>query len=165
MFTLPNVDYGRDLNAKVTQDFTYGEFVSSMTAVRYEIENVPSDEEWQNIELLCRLVLQSLRDKIGAINITSGFRCKELNDAIESNDYSFHRFGCAVDIEPAEVDLFEGFQMATMFPFTELIAEFFPDGWIHIGYQKGRTDHIIKLKDDAHNYTEVSLKYIKEIYG
>lgn len=168
MYVLKGVDYGRDLMATVkgTKNFQYWEFISSETAVRNGIANVPTDEEWQNIEYLAKNALQPLRDRIGKpLDINSGFRCKKLNDLVGSSDASFHRLGCAADIDSDTVDLMDILETASMLPHTEIIAEFFPHGWVHIGLQKNRSDQVVKLKDDNHNYARMSVNKIKEIYA
>lgn len=168
MYVLSNVSYGRDLNATVKgcKNFTYGEFVSSETAVRNGIANVPNEQEWQNIEYLVKNALQPLRDKIGVpLTINSGFRCKKLNDLVGSSDASFHRLGCAADVDSDTVGLMEILETANSLTHTEIIAEFFPHGWVHIGLQSGRADQVVKLKDDEHNYARMSVDQIKEIYA
>ena len=60
--------------------FTLSEFTRSFIAERYGIENNPSDAQIQNIECLCGLILDPLREFIGhPIYITSGFRVPRLN--------------------------------------------------------------------------------------
>jgi len=44
--------------------------------------------------------------------------------------------------------------------YKELIAEYFPAGWIHISYQKGNNKKILKLKDRYNNYAVVDIDYI-----
>lgn len=52
----------------------------------------------QNIELLCIMVLQPLRDKLGYIQILSGKRSRELNMALQGSKTSDHLNGSAVDV-------------------------------------------------------------------
>ena len=39
-----DVDYGRDLEAYITPNFRYGEFVASETAMKYGIKNIPKQQ-------------------------------------------------------------------------------------------------------------------------
>ncbi len=51
-------------------------------------------------------------------------------------------------------------------PFTELIAEYFPGGWVHVGIIKGREkEKVLKLKDDKNNYRKLTIEELKELYA
>ena len=124
-------------------NFRLAELIRSETATKKDIPNMPSEVQAENLRLLARRVLQPVRDHFGVpIKVTSGFRSPELNKAINGSPTSFHSHGMAADIEfmdPEEgrlIDLFE-FIHDTL-PFTELIAEEFPNGWVHVAYAKGR---------------------------
>jgi len=160
----------RDLRAKIlgAPDFRYGELIKSDTAIRLGIANIPNEEQWVNLETLAVKVLQPVRDVFGSIRVTSGFRCPELCLAIRSSTSSNHTRGEAGDIEPLRrnVSLLNilSFIYETL-EFRELIAEYFPEGWVHVAYRKGANDRYLKLKDANHNYEAVSLDYIKQKYS
>jgi zinc D-Ala-D-Ala carboxypeptidase len=159
----------RDLNAKIpgAEGFTYKEFVKSDTATRKGIKNEPTEEQWKCIELLAKEVLQPIRNEFGRIRITSGFRSVELCEAVGSSSKSNHTRGEASDIEPLEkgITLFDILEFIhDNLEYRELIAEFFPAGWIHVAYREGGNIKKLKLKDDKHNYEEVSLNYLKTLY-
>lgn len=167
---LDGIDYGRDLNAKIpgAPNFEYGEFVSSETAVKYGIANVPTEEEWKNIEAYAVNIAQPLREKCGRIKISSGFRCEKLNShpKVGGSKTSHHRHGKAGDLEPMDCSLMELLEAAAQLPYAELIAEYFDkDGWVHTAYDDGFKAGYIKIKDANHDYDRVSLDYIKQIYG
>lgn len=166
-YILPNVEYGRNLDTYITKNFQYWEFVSSDKAVRLSIKNIPTEQEWQNIETLVKEVLQPLRDKLGKpITINSGFRCKELNDAVQSSDTSFHRLGCAADIDSDTIPLMDILDAAyDGSKWTEIIAEYFPHGWVHVAYKAGDSRKMLKLKDAKHNFKKVSKEYLDNLYG
>jgi zinc D-Ala-D-Ala carboxypeptidase len=158
-----------DLESKIpgAEDFRYKEFIKSDTALRKNISNIPSKHHWRNIEKLAINVLQPSRNVFGPIRITSGYRSKELNLEIRGSKNSLHCFGYAADIEPIS----EGIELMDLLEwiyhncdFQELIAEFFPLGWVHVGYVEGRNERILKLKDDFHDYEVVSLNYLKDLY-
>lgn len=165
-YVIDGVDYGRDLDAYVSKNFQYWEFVSSDKAVRLGIKNVPTEAEWKRIEALVKDVVQPLRDKLGSpIIINSGFRCKALNDAVGSTDTSFHRLGCAVDIDSDNIPLKKILDAAYSLPkWSEIIAEYFPNGWVHVGYNVGDNRKMLKLKDNNHNYEQVSKVKLDAIY-
>ena len=161
-----DTDYGRDLTANISENFKYWEFVSSEKAMEYGIKNIPNEQEWQNIEFVVKTILQPLRDKLGIpLTVNSGFRNNELNIKAGGSPASFHRLGCAVDVDTHEIPLVKLLEAAHELPeWSEIIAEYFPGGWVHIAHKKGDNRKMLKLKDNKHNFTKVTLEYIKNIY-
>lgn len=82
-----------------TPHFKLSEFVSSETAEKQGIENNPSPEAVENLRLLSVHTLEPLREALGLpIVITSGYRCKALNDIIAHHSQrSQHMEGRAAD--------------------------------------------------------------------
>lgn len=160
----------RDLKAKIpgALNFRYGEFIKSQTATRMGIPNEPTEEQWQAIERLAVHVLQPVRDEFGPIRITSGYRSPDLCMAIGSSSISNHTRGEAADFEPAGtgVSMMEIIKfIERKLPYRELIAEYFPGGWIHVAYREGGNDRFLKLKDKQHNYSRVAIGDLEDIYG
>lgn len=160
----------RNLNSKIpgAPNFKYKEFIKSSTATRLGIDNIPSEQEWKNIEELAVNILQPIRQKFGRIRITSGFRSKQLNKSIGGSTSSNHCRGEAADIEPLEdgvtlIDILE--YIINNLEFRNVILEFPPDGWVHVDYRSGGNVKVIKLKDKSHNYSKMSLNDIKNLYG
>lgn len=117
---------------KLSENFTLKELTDSETALRLGLDNTPNQVETANLKRLAEFLekVRSLLNK--PIIINSGFRSKAVNDAIESNDRSQHRLGCAADIRvpgmtPNEVcsRIFK-----SDLQFDQLIREF--DSWTHI---------------------------------
>lgn len=160
----------RNLRDKIpgAPSFKYREFVRSEVATRLVIKNEPNEEQWQNIELLAKNVLQPVRDRFGRIKITSGFRCEELNKRIGGSEFSNHCRAEAADIEPMEkgVTLFEVLEwIYENLEFRTVIAEHFDkDGWIHIDYRVGGNLKRLRLRDDEHKYEDVSIKFLRKLY-
>jgi uncharacterized protein YcbK (DUF882 family) len=97
------------------------------------IDNVPNSTEINNLKRVAELlevVRVVLNNKFVMIN--SGFRCKELNDAVGSKDTSQHRLGCAADIRVSGLSPDQVVQAIKNSPiqFDQLIREF--DSWTHI---------------------------------
>lgn len=165
---LPNVDYGRDLDASIpnANNFKYGEAVESETAVALGIANVPTEAEWKVIETVAVFMLQPLRNKKGRLKVSSWFRCAELNrhPDIGSSATSFHEKGAAVDLEPQECSLMELLEEAYKLNFSEIIAEFFPNGWVHVAFLRGDDRRRLKLKDKLHHFKLVTIDYIRKLY-
>lgn len=86
-------------NIMFTPHFKLSEFVSSATAEKQGIENNPSPEAVENLRLLSIHTLEPLREALGLpIVITSGYRCKALNDLIAHHSQrSQHMEGRAAD--------------------------------------------------------------------
>ena len=148
-------------------NFKYIEFIKSQTAIRRNIDNTPEKSHIQNIESLVDNGLQSIRDKFGPTIITSGYRSPKLCEAIGSSIYSNHTNGSTADFEPlySNIKLIEILNFIhNNLEYRELIAEFFPNGWIHYSYLKNGNKRQLKLKDSNHNYDLVSIEYINSIY-
>ena len=162
----PDVDYGRDLTQHITPNFKYGEFVASEKAMQYGIKNIPNEQEWQNIEFVAKTILQPLRDKLGIpLTVNSGFRNSKLNKLAGGSETSFHRLGCAVDVDTVKIPLINVLEAAYELPeWSEIIAEYFPQGWVHIAHKKGDNRKMLKLKDSNHHFSKVTLDYIQGIY-
>lgn len=159
----------RDLNAKLPDapSFRYREFVRSQTAARKGIENKPTEAQWRCIELLAKEVLQPVRDEFGSLRITSGFRSVELCEAVGSDKNSNHARGQAADIEPVDFKIKLVDVIAFIYnelEFRTIIAEYFPDGWVHVVYRQGGNDKNLKLKDKDHHYQVVELDYLRDLY-
>lgn len=164
----------RDINSYIKLEdgsdssFTFREFITSQEAERRGIKLLPTEEQWTNIENLVREVLQPIRNKFGALRINSGFRSVELSNAIGSSTTSNHNYGFAADIEPynPNIKLIEIINFIHKeLDYSELIAEYFPTGWVHVAYNKVKKTKDIKLKDKTHNYSVVSLDELNKIYG
>lgn len=79
--------------------FTLAELCKSDTANRRRIVNVPTFKQVENLNNLCRLVLDVAREKYGKpITVTSGYRCPALNSAVGGVYNSQHITGAAADI-------------------------------------------------------------------
>ena len=83
----------------LSKNFTLQELTYSATALRLGIENSPSKEGILKLTLLATSVLQLLRDRIGALRITSGYRSPQLSEAIGSSSNSQHCRYEAVDLQ------------------------------------------------------------------
>ena len=165
-YILPNVNYGKDLNMSIpgAPDFKYGNFVSSEIAIRNGIANIPDAATWLKIEALAVDILQPLRNKLGPIGINSGYRCEALNTLAKSTNASFHRTGGGADLHPYNCSLMTLLEEAMKLPISECIAEYFPNGWVHIGYLKNNSARALKLKDATHNYVRIELGALKALY-
>lgn len=86
-------------NHLLSPHFALLEFTESATAKKYGIDNSPPVEVVANLKGLCDHLLEPLREELGMpVIITSGYRCKELNDIISHHaNRSQHLAGYAAD--------------------------------------------------------------------
>ena len=131
---------------QLSKNFTLEEFTFSPTAIKKGILNKPTELEVSNMEALCENVLEPLREwlnegsrkKVG-IKISSGYRCKHLNDIIGGSKSSQHMTGQAVDIDLGDkcADAFK--YIRENLDFDQMIWEFGNDeqpNWIHVSFTK-----------------------------
>tara|TARA_R100001129_G_scaffold186658_1_gene179776 strand:+ start:8090 stop:8524 length:435 start_codon:yes stop_codon:yes gene_type:complete len=117
---------------QLTPNFSLEELTASQIASRRGIDNTPNSVQLSNLRRLATL-LQEVRDYFNVpIFINSGFRCKELNQAVNSSSSSQHLLGCAADIRilgvspnSAVVRIIE----SGIF-YDQVICEY--DSWVHI---------------------------------
>ena len=84
---------------QLSKNFYLDEFTRSQTAERHGIDmDVPvGSPVFVSLERLCYTILQPVRDALGPVNISSGYRPLELNKLIGGSLTSQHRFGEAAD--------------------------------------------------------------------
>ena len=85
---------------KLSKNFSLAELCKSQTATRMGLDNNPSEDEQENLRLLCERVLQPIRDHFNhVVSISSGYRNSILSRKIGSSDKSQHCKGEAADFE------------------------------------------------------------------
>jgi len=125
----------------ISKHISYKEGVYSTTATRRGINNIPNDEQLENMKLIAEKVFEPLRAYVnGPIKINSFFRCPKLNKAIGGSSKSQHCKGQAMDID----DTFGHMTNAEMYnfikehlDFDQMIWEFGDDdnpNWVHVSY-------------------------------
>ena len=98
-----------------------------------QFENIPNEAELENLRRLAAF-LEEVKTVLGGrpVMVNSGFRSKQVNDAVGSKDSSQHRLGCAADIRVPGVtpDQVVRAVIAAKLPYDQIIREF--DRWTHI---------------------------------
>ena len=85
---------------KLSKNFSLAEMTKSQTATRMGMDNNPSEDEVENLRLLCERVLQPIRDHFNhTVTISSGYRNAVLSRKIGSSEKSQHCQGEAADFE------------------------------------------------------------------
>jgi zinc D-Ala-D-Ala carboxypeptidase len=141
---------------KLSQHFSYQEFIKSQTAARKGIKNEPDDTQLYNMKMVCMNILEPIRTTFERpVIITSGFRSPELCVAIGSSTNSQHAKGEAADFEIPGVSNKEVADwIHENLPNDQLILEFFDgkdpnSGWIHCSHKpENRGEYLIAYKDE-----------------
>ena len=101
------------------------------------IENA-SAEVKENMQKLVEKILDPLREKVGAIKISSGYRSPEHNKKVGGSPTSQHITGQAVDLVPIKTDIDTVFSLIIReFKYDQVILEKKNSRWIHISYNEG----------------------------
>lgn len=116
----------------LTPNFTLAEFTFSETASRKGFDNTPSANQIANLVRTATLLEQVRKILNRPITISSGYRCKELNQAVGSSETSQHRLGCAADfkVKGMTPDAVVRAIIESDIQYDQLIREF--DSWVHI---------------------------------
>jgi len=125
----------------LSENLTLEEVTKSATADRLHVKNDNmSDEVLANLKALAVSVFQPIRNKLGPIRISSGYRSPELNKAIGGATNSQHSVGEALDLQGIKSENHEIFNfIKDNLVFDQLIWEFGdhtdPD-WVHVSFKR-----------------------------
>ena len=148
---------------RLTKNFTLQELIYSATALRKNIDNTPTKEGIIKLRLLATSLLQPLRNAVGSIRITSGYRSPILSEAIGSSSNSQHCRYEAVDMQFIKRGTMDNLKIYNALidldlEFDQCILEFGTstkdiDGdpaWIHISWKisDNRKQVLVAYKDD-----------------
>lgn len=131
--------------------FTIKEMTESDTANKKGIKNIPSVEEERNLVALIEKILDPLREAYGKpIIVTSGYRCKALNQAVKGANTSQHLYGQAADIRSVSDTKEENKKLFDLIrelklPFDQLINEY-NFNWVHVSYSNRNRRQILAIK-------------------
>ena len=138
---------------KLSKNFALSEITHSNTAKRLGIDNEPTETHLQNMQHLVDNLIQPLRDSIGPIRISSGYRNPSLNRAIGGSVSSQHCKGEALDIQFWQMgkmmnELIYEWILDSGLEFDQMINEF-DFAWIHISLkQKGNRKQVLEAYKD-----------------
>lgn len=130
-------------NKQLTKNFYLSEFIISQTATRLGIENKPNTQVIENLTILCKNVLQPLRDHFKKpVIINSGYRSPQLNKAVKGSSTSQHMTGHAADIIINSIDNYDlASWIKSNLNYDQLILEYYSGkttGWVHVSYAVGK---------------------------
>lgn len=129
-----------------------------MTVTKTGLPNIPGPEAIEKLQWLAKDILQPIRDKFGAIKVTSGFRTPAVNFAAGSKSpYSQHIKGEAADIVPQAAQLtkvFDWIVKESGLFFGQCIIE--KGTWIHISLPRQGKPNQQALVYDGKEYRAYS---------
>jgi len=154
---------------KLSKNFFLDEFTTSQTAVRYGIDNSVEigSRQYRYLKRLCEHVLQPIRDALGPVHISSGFRCQALNKKIGGASTSQHIDGLAADIT---VTGYTPYQVATwckknLRTYDQLIHEY--GEWVHVSinpnFRSARKECLTAVKRPA-KFRKPKTEYVPGIH-
>ena len=134
---------------RLSKNFVLSEITHSNTAKRLGIENGPNKEHLQSLQRTVSNLLQPIRDALGPIRISSGYRNPSLNRAIGGSVSSQHCKGEALDLQFWEVGQMNNkviydWIIKSDIEFDQMINEF-DFAWIHISLKdKGNRKQVLE---------------------
>lgn len=122
----------------ISKYISYIEATKSNTAIKYNIDNTPNEEQLKAMKLVGTEIFDKVRQHFNKpIGISSFFRSVKLNSKIGGSKTSAHCDGQAIDID---ADIFGGLTNEDIYnyikdnlQFDQLIQEF-NFSWIHVSY-------------------------------
>jgi len=139
---------------KLSKNFSLAELTKSQTATRMGLDNNPSEDETENLRLLCERVLQPIRDHFNhVVTISSGYRNSILSRKIGSSEKSQHCKGEAADFE-----IFGTPNNEVSDWIKQLILEYHEpgqpnSGWVHVSYRgeinSNRKEYLMAIKTNG----------------
>lgn len=145
---------------RLSAHFTLQEMIKSQTATRRGIDNAPEPEHIDALRLVCRNVLEPVREEFKRpVIINSGYRSKKLCKAIGSKTTSQHSKGEAIDFEiPGVSNVDTARFIRDNLDYDQLILEYYnPDdpaaGWVHCSYKAdGNRKQALIFDGDTYKY-------------
>ena len=149
---------------RISKNFTLLELTKSNTATRLGISNTPDKEGIHKLRLLATELLQPLRNAVGPLRVTSGYRSESLNKAIGGSNNSQHTKCEAVDLQFVKRGKMDNMKIFNAIinhalEFDQCILEFGgataendsdnPD-WIHLSWKvtENRRQILVAYKDE-----------------
>jgi len=150
---------------RLSKNFVLSEITRSNTAKRKGISNEPKKEHLENLQRLVTNLIQPMRDALGPIRVTSGYRSPKLNRSIGGSSKSQHCKGQALDLQfwkdgqMVNKEIYN-WVLSNDIEFDQMINEF-DFAWIHISLvgESNRRQVLEAYKDEdgdtAYNYAQI----------
>lgn len=141
---------------QLAANFHLAEFLRSQTAARMgRTVPAPTGQELENLRTLAKYVLQPVRDVVGPLIITSGYRPDWLNAAVGGSRRSAHMTARAADIQALEATPLELAKVCVRLmerealPADKVILEF--GQWVHIQVARPGADPRRRVLSAVHD--------------
>ncbi len=126
------------------------EFTRSGVATDKGIDNTPGKEEIEALRALCDNILEPMRRRFGAIYISSGYRCRRVNNAVGGVMNSQHMRGEAADILLSTfADWRDAVRFVQGLDFDQVLVEPLHGAkarWLHVSYTtRHRNRHFLSV--------------------
>lgn len=117
---------------KLSPNFSLQELTFSQVASRRGLDNTPSEKVKDNLERLAFFLEQVRKLFNKPLLISSGYRSREVNEAVGGSKTSQHCEGCAADFNVKGVSPSAVVRAIVNgnIPYDQVILEF--DSWVHI---------------------------------
>ena len=155
---------------RVSKNFLLSELIRSSTAKRLDIDNEPTKKHLRNLQRTVDLLLQPLRDAVGPIRVSSGYRSKALNRAIGGSNKSQHCKAEALDLQYWEDGIMNNkviydWIIKSDIEFDQMINEF-DFSWIHISLAKKKIENkYLKRLKTRKEILNTDTQMIKNLIG
>jgi len=140
---------------RLTRNFSLEQLIYSETAERERIDNTPGPEVVDNLRLLAQGLerVQILTES--PLEISSGYRCPELNRRVGGAESSQHTQGQAADFTCAEfgppVEIIKVIHPSDI-EFDQCILEY--GKWVHISFSKTPRGKVLTIYDPREGYLD-----------
>jgi len=133
----------------LTKNFTLEEMSRSATATRLGIDNTIPTDLIENARLVCHALEKIRAYYARPVKVTSCYRSAALNKAVGGSKTSDHCEAIAVDFEVVGVPNVEVCQAIPdiLGSFDQIIYEFGPAGWVHLGLGGVRMEKLSAVKE------------------
>ncbi len=139
---------GRVDDVRLSQNFSLSEMLYSEKAVELGVSNDPTSMQVSRIMDATQNLYQPVRDGIGPMKVTSGFRSLELNTAVKGAKGGAHPAAWALDSQPELMSLEGAMRWLwnnKQLKFDQAILELGKhhdrtnDDWLHLGFRHPTT--------------------------
>ena len=144
---------------RLSKNFVLSEITRSNTAKRLGISNEPSKKHLASMQVLITELIQPMRDALGPIRISSGYRSPQLNQAIGGSTRSQHSKAQALDLQywkkgKMDNEVIYKWVLKSDLEFDQMINEF-DFSWIHISFVEGKNrKQVLEAYKDNEGYTK-----------
>ena len=132
----------------LTENFSLSELTHTTTGLM----NQPDEDSEVKLLYVANYLLQPIRNRWGALKISSGYRSPAVNAQVKGSATSQHRLGEAVDFTPLEAEMKDVFRWLVQdsgIAFGQAILE---PSWIHVALTRLKGPNYQALTFDGKTY-------------